>query len=77
MSKRERIKKKEDEDGGEEKRSPGRPRVLPPELDKRHQLRCASNDFELWVEHSKKLGFPSVSAWLRKVANDALPRSSR
>lgn len=73
-------KKKRDheEDGGEsgEKRRPGRPTVLPPELDKRHQLRCASKDFDAWVSHAKRLGFPNVSAWIRKVANDAM-RSKR
>jgi len=69
------LKKRKPDDG--EKKPPGRPKVLPPELDKRHQLRCASKDFEAWEEYSKEIGFPNVSAWLRKVANDALPKRLR
>jgi hypothetical protein len=69
-------KRKPDGDGGE-KKSPGRPRTLPPELDKRHQLRCATKDFDAWRKESGREGFPNVSAWLRKVANDALKQSTR
>jgi hypothetical protein len=64
-------------EGGGTKKTPGRPKILPPELDKRHQLRCASKDFDLWEEYSKTIGFPNVSAWLRKVANAALPPELR
>ena len=68
-------KSKQDEaNGGGEKKPPGRPKVLPPDLDKRHQLRCATKDFDAWEKHSQEIGFPNVSAWLRKVANDALPK---
>lgn len=72
-------KRKPDDDGGDggAKKPPGRPKVLPPELDKRHQLRCSSRDFEAWETHSQEIGFPNVSAWLRKVANDALARAKR
>lgn len=62
-----------DDNGEGGKKPPGRPRTLSPDLDKRHQLRCASGDFDAWEAHSKAIGFPNVSAWLRKVANDALP----
>lgn len=61
----------------DEKNPPGRPKVLPPDLDKRYQIRCASRDFELWEKHRKKIGFPNLSAWLRKLANDALPANVR
>jgi hypothetical protein len=62
----------------ESKNPPGRPRQLAPDLDKRHQLRCSSRDFEAWERHAvETLRFPNVSAWIRKVANDALPRSAR
>lgn len=64
------------DEGGEEKR-PGRPRTLSPDLDKRHQLRCASRDFDAWSKRADRLGFPNVSSWLRKVANDALKRAAR
>lgn len=63
---------------GDSKKPPGRPKVLSPDLDMRHQFRCSSKDFDAWSTHSQQIGFPNVSAWLRKVANDALPkRSSR
>lgn len=55
----------------EDKNPPGRPKVLPPELDMRHQLRCSSRGFETWQAAAEEAGFPNVSAWIRKVANDA------
>lgn len=67
-------KRKIDED---DKKPPGRPRSLSPELDKRHQLRCSSRDFEVWETYARELGFPNVSAWIRKCANDALPKRLR
>lgn len=67
----------EEGDGGDVKNPPGRPRVLPPDLDKRHQLRCSSKAFQLWEQYAKQEGFPNVSAWIRKVANDALPEKMR
>lgn len=69
--------KRKPDDATNDKKPPGRPKVLPPELNKRHQLRCAERDFEMWEKYSKKIGFPNVSAWLRKVANDALPSNLR
>jgi hypothetical protein len=73
------TKRKPDDDGGEggAKKPPGRPKVLPPDLDKRHQLRCSSKDFEMWERYSNQLGFPNVSAWIRKTVNDALPTEMR
>lgn len=67
----------DDSDDDTEKNPPGRPRTLSPELDKRHQLRCSTRDFDAWEKHAAKIGFPNVSAWLRKVANDALPARLR
>lgn len=64
-------------DSDDAKKPPGRPRVLAPELDKRHQLRCATRDFDLWEAHSKQVGHPNVSSWLRMVANRALPSELR
>lgn len=75
MPETKRILDDEEDDGA--KNPPGRPKVLPPDLDKRHQLRCSSKDFELWEKYRKQLGFPNVSAWLRKVANDAIPPKMR
>lgn len=63
-----------DVDDVDAKKPPGRPKVLPPDLDKRHQLRCSSKDFGAWRLQATKLGFPNVSAWIRKVVNDALPK---
>lgn len=54
------------------KNPPGRPKTLPPDLDKRHQLRCSSREFKVWVKKAKASGFPNVSAWIRKAANDAV-----
>jgi predicted DNA binding CopG/RHH family protein len=70
-------KRKTEDTNGEEKKHPGRPKTLSPDLDKRHQLRCASKDFEAWKARATKLGFPNVSAWLRKCANDALKQPAR
>lgn len=67
-------RKLDDSNNGGPKKPPGRPKVLSPELDKRHQLRCATKDFDAWEKYSREIGFPNVSAWLRKVANEALPR---
>lgn len=69
------MKKRRDD--GADKNPPGRPKVLPPHLDKRHQLRCSSSEFEEWVEESSKQGFPNVSAWIRRAANAALPKRAR
>lgn len=72
------LKKRKIEPNDEDdKKPPGRPRSLPPELDKRHQLRCSSRDFEAWETYAQELGFPNVSAWIRKAANDALPKRLR
>lgn len=45
----------------------GRPRILPAELDTRKQVRCSSEQLERWMERSAQLGFPDVSAWIRKA----------
>lgn len=74
----EKKSKHDETDGdGDQKKPPGRPKVLPPDLDKRHQLRCSTADFGKWVAYATKLGFPNVSAWLRKVANDAVASAKR
>jgi hypothetical protein len=73
----EKKRKPDDEDDADAKKPPGRPKVLPPDLNKRHQLRCSSRDFDLWEEYSRSIGFPNVSAWIRKVVNDALPIKQR
>lgn len=70
-------KKRKPDDEDDAKKPPGRPKVLPPDLDKRHQFRCSSRDFELWEQFAKEVGFPNVSAWLRMVANAALPAKLR
>jgi hypothetical protein len=70
-------KKRKQADADDDKKAPGRPKVLPPHLDKRHQLRCSSVNFALWRAHARTLGFPNVSAWIRKVADDALPSKMR
>jgi hypothetical protein len=62
--------------GGDKKR-PGKPKVLPPDLDTRHQLRCRSSDLEAWSERAAEEGFPNVSAWIRKAANAALKQPAR
>lgn len=70
-------KKRRDPKPAEDKNPPGRPKVLPPELDMRHQLRCSSRDFETWQEVATVAGFPNVSAWIRKAANDAARVATR
>jgi len=77
MADKKKRKPDDEDDGGAAKNPPGRPKVLPPDLDKRHQLRCSSKDFELWERYAEQLGFPNVSAWIRKAANDALPKEMR
>ncbi len=69
--------KTEDLSGDVDKKVGGRPRTLPASLDKRKQIRCATRDFEAWVERSRSVGFPDVSAWIRKVCNDALKQPAR
>ena len=61
----------------DKKRKPGRPVTLPKELDKRYQIRCASSDVAAWEQRAMELGFPSASAWIRKIANDALKQPVR
>jgi len=74
MAQKKRRPTVDEADGG---KAPGRPRVLSPDLDKRHQLRCSSRDLDSWVERSQALGFPNVSSWIRKVINDELKRATR
>ncbi len=75
MSMPEKKRRNDDSDTNDAaKKPPGRPKVLPPDLDKRHQLRCASKDFDVWVREAGRAGFPNVSAWIRKVVNDACPK---
>lgn len=64
-------------DKKQDKKAPkqGRPKMLPPELSKRFQIRCTPQDIELWTERAVQLGYGSVGAWLRKTANDALKQS--
>lgn len=71
------MAKKKRKPAPEEKKPIGRPKVLPPELDTRKQIRCASVDFAKWEERAFEMGFPDVSAWIRKVANDALKQPGR
>ena len=35
-------------------------------------MRHGPGEWEAWTEHALSLGFGSASAWLRKLANDAL-----
>lgn len=46
-------------------------------LDHRHALRCIKDRLEMWKRHAKRMGFPNVSAWIRKAADDAMAAESR
>lgn len=50
----------------------GRPKMLPAELSERFNIRCSKTDLEKWTERAVALGYGSVSAWLRRVANESL-----
>lgn len=63
--------------GMPEKRKPGRPKVLPPDLDDRLMVRCSGRDKEVWEAHARKLGFNGIGQWLRKLANDSLAKQAR
>ena len=54
-----------------EKKSVGRPKTLPAELDTRFQIRCAKSDEKAWKAHAARLGY-SAGKWIRKVLNEAL-----
>ncbi len=54
-----------------EKKTMGRPKVLPTELDTRFQIRCAKSDEEAWKKHAKRLGY-TAGQWIRKVLNEAI-----
>jgi hypothetical protein len=72
-----------DEPMAEKKRKPeadkknGRPKVLPPELDTRIQIRASKKLVAVWKAHAVSLGYGDVSAWIRKLAADALRQPSR
>lgn len=55
----------------------GRPKVLPPELNTRYQIRCSDKDVEAWEKRATQLGYPGASSWIRKVLNDALKQPVR
>jgi len=55
----------------------GRPRTLPKELDTRYQIRCSAKDVAAWEAHAERLGYGSMSAWLRHVANAAIKQPSK
>lgn len=71
------MPEKKRKDKEPEKKRPGRPRILSPELDNRFQIRCSHADEDAWRERATKLGFPSPSAWIRKMLNDALKQPVR
>lgn len=73
-----------DVDMAEKKRKPeaaekkqGRPKVLPPELDTRIQIRASKKLVAVWKAHAVSLGYGDVSAWIRKLAADALRQPAR
>lgn len=68
---------KEEEMAKEKKRKVGRPKVLPPDLIKRFQIRCSVKDIEVWTERAIEQGYGNVSAWIRKVANDAMKQPAK
>lgn len=70
------TKKKEKEINGNGHKL-GRPKVLPPELSKRYQIRCSPKDVEAWESRAAQLGYPGASSWIRKVLNDALKQPAR
>lgn len=60
-----------------EKKPVGRPKILPAELTERFQIRCSVKDIESWETRALSLGYGNVSAWIRKVANDAMKQPAK
>lgn len=65
------------QNGKDDKRKQGRPKVLSPDLDTRFQIRCSAKDVKAWEAQAEALGYGGASAWIRHVVNQALKQPSR
>lgn len=51
------------------KKKPARKRET---LTKRYNIRCNVDELATWEQRARELGYNGASAWLRRLANDAI-----